>query len=223
MAQLLQYRQIKEQLECTVLPVKPAGGLKITIITVPRQPGRMSMEFWKWLKAGKNGKKSVRVVKLQEESIDIGEMAAGHPTGAAAAIKRMMEQKNGPTRILVVGDGRYSTELSDYSLKMAQRLDCEIVALHVSDVPLQFAGERRETERALFYEKAESNIAQFNAQAEAMGVNVEHVTVIGDQEKAIAELSARDPLIRYVLTEPECQGAQGRVQIPVFDLACSRL
>lgn len=181
------------------------------------------MEFLKWLKSGKNKKKDVRVKKLQEESIDIGEMAAGHPTGAAAAIRRMMEQKNGPTKILVVGDGRYSSKLSDYSLKMAQRLDCEIVALNVSDAPLQYTGERKETETALFYEKAESNIAKFTEQADAMGVIVEYVTVIGDQEKAISELSAKDPTIRYVLTEPEYQGEEGRVQIPVFDLACSRL
>jgi hypothetical protein len=56
-----------------------------------------------------------------------------------------------------------------------------------------------------------------------MAVNVVHIMEIGDQEKAISELSTKDPGIRYVLTEPENQGEEGRVQIPVFDLACSRL
>ena len=167
------------------------------------------MAFLDWLKARKNKDNDVKVVKVKEESIGIGEMAAGHPTGAAAAIKRMMDQKHAPTKILVVGDGCYSDKLSDYSLKMAQRLDCAIVALNVSDTPLQFTGDRKETETTHFYERAEKNIEKYMEQANTMGVEVVHIMEIGDQEKAI--------------TEPEHQGDEGRVQIPVFDLACSRL
>ena len=181
------------------------------------------MAFLDWLKARKNRDNDVKVVKVKEESIGIGEMAAGHPTGAAAAIKRMMDQKNGPTKILVVGDGAYSDKLSEYSLKMAQRLDCAIVALNVTSAPLQFTGDKREEETTLFYEKAEQNIEKYMEQADTMGVDVVHIMEIGDQEKAISELSAKDAGIRYVLTEPEHQGEEGRVQIPVFDLACSRL
>jgi thiamine pyrophosphate-dependent acetolactate synthase large subunit-like protein len=181
------------------------------------------MEFLSWLKARKNKNQDVKVVKLPQESIDIGEMAAGNPAGAAAAIKRMMDQKNGPTKILVVGDGCFSFKLSDYSLKMAQRLDCAIVALNASDAPLQFTGERKETETALFYKRAEKNIEKFLEQANVMGVHVVHIMGIADQEKAISELSAKDPGIRYVLTEPDHGGEEGRAQIPVFDLVCSRL
>lgn len=181
------------------------------------------MAFLDWLRARKNRDHDVKVVKVKEESIGIGEMAAGHPAGAAAAIKRMMDQKHGPTKILVVGDGAYSEKLSNYSLKMAQRLDCAIVALNVSESPLQFTGERREEEITLFYARAEKNIEKYLAQADAMGVHVVHIMEVGDQEKAISELSAKDPGIRYVLTEPEHHGEEGRVQIPVFDLACSRL
>lgn len=181
------------------------------------------MAFLDWLRARKNKDHDVKVVKVKEESIDIGEMAAGHPTGAAAAIKRMMDQKNGPTKILVVGDGCFSDKLSDYSLKMAQRLDCAIVALSVSDTPLQFTGERKETEISLFYRRAEKNLEKYIERADAMAVDVVHIMEVGDQEKAISELSAKDAGIRYVLTEPEHQGEEGRVQIPVFDLACSRL
>lgn len=181
------------------------------------------MAFLDWLRARKSKNQDVKVVKVKEESIDMGAMAAGYPTGAAAAIKRMMDQKNGPTKILVVGNGCFSSKLSDYSLKMAQRLDCAIVALNVSDAPLQFTGERKETEINLFYERAEKNIEKYMEQADAMAVHVVHIMEVGDQEKAISELSAKDPGIRYVLTEPDHEGDDGRVQIPVFDLACSRL
>lgn len=181
------------------------------------------MAFLDWLKARKSKNQDVKVVKVKEESIDIGEMAAGHPTGAAAAIKRMMEQKNGPTKILVVGNGSFSSKLSEYSLKMAQRLDCAIVALNVSDGPLRLTGERKESEISLFYKKAEINMEKYLAQAEAMAVHVVHIMEVGDQEKVISALSAKDPGIRYVLTEPDHGGEEGRVQIPVFDLACSRL
>jgi len=181
------------------------------------------MALLDWLKLRKNKNQDVKVVKVQHESIGIGQMAAGNPAGAAAAIKRMMDQKSGPTKILVVGDGCYSNKLSDYSLKMARRLDCAIVSLSVSDAPLHFAGEKKETETRLFYERAEKNIEKYLEQANVMGVQVVHIMEIGEQEKAIAELSAKDPGIRYVLTEPEQQGEEERVQIPVFDLACSRL
>jgi len=181
------------------------------------------MAFLDWLKVRKNKNQDVKVVKVKEESIGIGEMAAGHPTGAAAAIKRMMDQKNGPTKVLVVGDGCFSDKLSDYSLKMAQRLDCAIVALNVTDAPLQYSDERREAEINLFYARAERNLEKYLEQANVMGVHVVHIMEIGDQEKAISELSAKDSGIRYVLTEPDHGGEEGRVQIPVFDLACSRL
>ena len=127
------------------------------------------MAFLDWLKARKNKNQDVKIVKVKEESIGIGEMAAGHPTGAAAAIKRMMDQKNGPAKILVVGDGCFSNKLIDYSLKMAQRLDCAIVALNVSDAPLQFTNEKKEAEISLFYERVEKNIENYLEQANVMG------------------------------------------------------
>ena len=49
---------------------------------------------------------------------------------------------------------------------------------------------------------------------------------IGDPEEIIAELSQQDAGIRYVLTKPEqdlAEANQERVQVPVFDLNCSRL
>lgn len=176
------------------------------------------MALYNWLKSGKNNKQDVNVVKLKEENIGIGEMAAGHPAGAAASIKRMMAQKNGPPKILVVGDGRYSKKLRDYSLKMAQRLDCEIVALNVSEPPLPFAGPGAGTEVGMFPEPPMNNMGQFIEQSQVMGVNVKPVMQPGDRNQVIAELSAQDPTIRYVVSEPDYGKEEGIGEYPMLDL-----
>lgn len=184
------------------------------------------MAFFNWLKRGKKNNDSVKVTKVKEDSVEHGSMASGNPTAAAKTLHRMMEQKSAPTKILVVEDGTYSRAMTDYAIKMAQRLDCEIVALDVSESPLRYSGERREQEITRFYDRAEQNVSNFVSEAKENGVQVTHLMKIGETEQVIGELSAQDPGIRYVLTEPEPElvdTSEGRVQIPVFDLACSRL
>lgn len=176
------------------------------------------MALYNWFKSGRNKSQDVHVVKLPEECIEMGEMAAGHPTGAAASIKRMMAQTNGPAKILVVGDGRYSKKLRDYSLKMAQRLDCEIVALNVSEPPLPFMGEGG-AGGGRFSEISVNNMEQFIEQSQVMGINVVPVMETGDQHQAIAQLSAQDPAIRYVLTEPDYECGDEIGEMPILDLS----
>lgn len=184
------------------------------------------MALFNWLKKNKDKNDQVKVTKIKEESVQEGAMAAGNPTAAAKTLARMMDQKKSPTKILVVEEGTYSRPMISYALKMAQRLDCEIVALDVTAEPLRHSGERQEQEMARFFDKAEHNVAAFLEEAGEMGIKIDHVMKIGDRERVISELSAEDAGIRYVLTEPDpamVAAAEGQVQIPVFDLACSRL
>jgi hypothetical protein len=156
----------------------------------------------------------------------VGEMAAGNLTAAAAAVGQLMDQQEMPTKILAVQDGITSTVLVEYALKMAHKLDCEIVALDVSAEPLQFDGDRRERESSRFYERARRSAEVLQLKAEAMGVKVHHLMQIGEQEEVIKRLSTEDRTIRYVLTKPpeELQVTdQRRARVPVFDLNCSRL
>ena len=184
------------------------------------------MGFTDWLTFGMKKNKDVNVEKIKAESVDMGSMAAGSPSEAAGSLARMMDQKNAPTKVLMVQDGEYMPQVTDYALKMAQRLDCEIIALDVTDAPLQFSGDRKQRETDRFMEMAQQNGDKFMAQATSRGIKVDHIMDIGNPDEVVARLSEEDAGIRYVLSKPETDGArvdQERAHVPVFDLNCSRL
>lgn len=184
------------------------------------------MVFFDWFKLGKDKIESVNVKKIKEEGVDQGAMASASPAAAAQAMAKIVDQSQAVAKVLMVQDGDYSAKVTEYALKMAQKLDCEIVALDVTEIPLEYVGERKEREINRFYDRARRSAESFSLQADAMGIATTHVMQIGDQEKVIAELSKQDAGIRYVLTKPEneiAEANQDRVQVPVFDLNCSRL
>lgn len=188
----------------------------------------VNMAFWRNSIFGrKKDRKNVQVEAVNKRKPEgIGEMAAGNLKAAADSVAQMMEEKNLATKILAVQDGTSSTVLVDYVLKMAHKLDCEIIALDVSDEPLQHLGERRKRETNRFYERAKMNAESLKLKAEVMGVTCRHEIRVGNQEETIKALSEEDKCIRYVLTKPvqeQVNAEQKRARIPVFDLSCSRL
>ena len=184
------------------------------------------MVFFDWFKLGKDKLDKVNVKKIKKESVDHGAMASASPAEAARTMAKIVDENLSVTKVLMVQDGVYSAKVTEYALKMAQKLDCEIIALDVTDAPDQYIGERREREINRFHDLAKKSFESFSLQGDAMGVSTAHFMMIGDQEDAIADLSKQDAGIRYVLTKPESailEANQERVQIPVFDLNCSRL
>ncbi len=184
------------------------------------------MGFIEWMRFGRKKNRDVNVTKIKKTTVDMGEMAAGNQTAATSALQQMVAQKNATTKILMVQDGDYLLQVTDYALKMAQRLDCEVIALDVTDAPLQFSGDRKERESNRFQERARQNSANFALQAESQGVSMQHIMEIAVPEEVIARLSAEDAGIRYVLTKPDQESLranQERPQVPVYDLNCSRL
>ena len=174
----------------------------------------------------KKADNEIQVTKVnRRKASNIGEMAAGNLSAASKDLSRMLEKQKA-TKILVVQDGDHSAMLVDYAVKMAQKLDCEIIALDVSDEPLNFTGERREREINRFYQRARSNAETIQLKAEAMGVICKHIQQVGDQEKIIKELSQDDKCIRYVLIKPAQEHVSAdirRPRVPVVDLNCSSL
>ena len=184
------------------------------------------MGFTDWLGMAKRKNNGVDVKKIKKESVDMGAMAAGSPSAAAEALGRIVDQNNAPTKVLMVQDGEYMPQVTEYALKMAQRLDCEIIALDVTDKPLQFSGDRKARESDRFVDMARQNAERFTSQAIALGIKVEHIMDIAKPEEVVARVSAADAGIRYVLSKPEGETAtadQQRPHVPVYDLHCSRL
>lgn len=168
---------------------------------------------------------SVRKVNKQK-SVNIGEMAAGNLTATAQSLSAAMDQQHPSIKILAVQDGVHSDVLTDYAVKMAHKLDCEIVALDVSEEPLSYQGERRKRETTRFFERAQRSADIIQMKAEAMGVKCAHIVQIGNEEEIIKALSQEDRSIRYVLSKPEQEqlGDQKRkARVQVFDLTASRL
>ncbi|MBU0945708.1 MAG: hypothetical protein KJ804_05285 [Proteobacteria bacterium] len=184
------------------------------------------MGFTDWFKRGTKRNKDVNIKKIKKQSVAIGAMAAGSPSKAADALAKMIDQNNAPTKVLMIQDGEYLSQVTDYAMKMAQRLDCEIIALDITNKPLQFSGDRRTRESDRFIEMARANAQKFSSLAMARGIKVEHIMDIGDSEEIITRVSAADAGIRYVLSKPDEEAVrknQERAHVPVFDLRCSRL
>lgn len=184
------------------------------------------MGFTDWFAKGKKKNKEVEIRKIKEQSVDMEAMAAGNPSAAASAVTKMMAQKNAPSKVLMVQDGEYMTQVTDYALKLAQRLDCDIIALDVTARPLQFSGDRRARETDRFTALAAKSAENFISQAEAQGIKVEHIMDIGDPEVITARVSEANAGVRYVLSKPEEErdGVEREyAHVPVVDLRCSRL
>jgi len=175
----------------------------------------------------KKTKTGVLVEKVnKQESVNVGEMAAGNLTAAVQTLSMAMDQQHSSIKILAVQDGVHSEVLTEYAVKMAHKLDCEIVALDVSEEPLSYEGERRKRETARFLERAQRSADIIQLKAEAKGVKCKHIVQIGNEEETIKGLSMEDNSIRYVLTKPEqeqLEDQKRKARVQVFDLTASRL
>lgn len=137
----------------------------------------------------------------------------------------MTTNKDLPTKILTVLNGTTTDRLIDYALTMAFRLDCEIVALDVTEEPKECTGNTLQHEVGKFFEEAQRKSEPFLMRALSMGIVFHHIIKIGNQDEIIRELISQDACIRYVLTKPEHDSPETEQQtrIPIFNLSHSRL
>ena len=153
----------------------------------------------------------------------MGMMASGNPSSATETLSRVMDQKQSSSKILMIQDGEYYPQVTEYAMKMARRLDCAIIALDISEKPLQFSGDRNIRECDRFIEKARENGEQFVAQAETRGIRATHIMDIGNTDEIIARIRKHDAGIRYMLNQPapETSGEEQNLdQVPVVALHC---
>ena len=178
------------------------------------------MSYLNWLKILHNKNEDIQVGKVRQESIDAGEMAAACPTAASEKLGRIIEQQNAAAKILVVGDGAFSAKLSDYAIKMGQRLDCEIVALSIFDKHCHENRAPDEIEKTHFMKRSELGATNFADKAVSNGVKFYQLAKIGAREGVIDQVVKETAGIRYVLSEPSdgvTEEHSGQVQLPVID------
>ena len=181
------------------------------------------MAFLNFFKSGKAQPDKNKASKVfQESSAEGGSMAADGLSGTAENIF-LNPQETGP-QILVVGTENFSKNLVEYALKMAKRLDCQIIAVNATTPPPTLPDEQRQHSKELFFKNAAKAGALFSELADSISVSLTHLMEIGTEEHIIHDITSKNPGIRYVLTEPKLKDDDdpNAAQIPVFDLACSR-
>lgn len=184
------------------------------------------MSYPKWLKIIPKKDEDIHINKVKQESIDAGEMASGSPSAATEKLARIIEQRDAVAKILVVGDGLFSQKLSDYAIKMGQRLDCEIVALSVFDKHCRERRDPDESEKVHFMKRSELGATGFADKAVSSGVKFYQLAKIGTREGIIAQVVKEIAGIRYVLSDPNdriTEEHSGQVQLPVIDTTGSKL
>lgn len=183
------------------------------------------MAFLNWFKSDKDQNDDINVTKVPQKSIDDGAMASSGGAAAAEQLAEVLSQQQADPQILVVGTEAFSANLQEYALKMGQRLDCQIIAVNATTLPLTFSDAQREKAASDFYASATKAGEKFSELASSIGVSFTHQMEIDNEDHIIQEVAAKNPGVRYVLTEPDptTSDNQHSAQIPVFDLACSRL
>jgi hypothetical protein len=179
------------------------------------------MAFFGWF--SKNKKDQVKVTKSKTNMLQAATTAmAFAEAGEHNTARSIISQAKQTRKILVIGDGEsFSEKLSSYALDMARRLDFELVALNVTNMPFSLSGEKRDAAIAAFMEGAHRSGAVLQEKAAAGGIVFTHRVEIAPQDEVVEKLHSQDAGLRYVLTEPDPEVAKkqaNHVAIPVFDL-----
>jgi len=119
-------------------------------------------------------------------------------------------------KLALVAETRLTSDLCEYALKVAVRLDLDIIVLFVGKRNADHAMTTRELEQAV-----EEEAAAFTARAWKESVQVTTVVDSADQEVALQRLRQGNPDIRFVLTRagvdaPDNQEQESQHQLTVI-------
>ncbi|WP_457575003.1 hypothetical protein [Desulfolithobacter sp.] len=124
-------------------------------------------------------------------------------------------------KILVVGGKAFSDALTAYALKMAQKLDLEIIALNVDEDILDLSEDEQAAAREAFFEAAEQSAADLAEKAESMDIKLTSMVVVNRIQTTIEHILNQECGVRYILSEPASDRSEhhgDRVQNPVLQL-----
>lgn len=127
-------------------------------------------------------------------------------------------------KILVVAKGdTFDSEEVDYTINLAARLGCEIVALNVGVPPAQSGklfGLYGKHWRESFKRRATHAAAGLHTRAARHGVTCRHLVKFGELNKAVEEINHEMKRIDFVIMEPNVKKGEvtAQVTLPVFSL-----
>ncbi len=120
-------------------------------------------------------------------------------------------------KILVISNGSFSSHLVAYALKMAQRLDFEIVTLSINEQASSRAEEKGKA-ISILHQTARKAATEFVAKGKEISVNVtSFIDMNNSRETAIRNVAMHEPGIRYVLSERHSKTPGDRLQNPLFN------
>jgi len=117
-----------------------------------------------------------------------------------------LTQKTTP-KLVLVAEQQLSSELCDYALKVAVRLDLDIIVLFTGDPKKNAAVSAEDLEQMI-----EEEAAAFSARAWRQSVQVTTVVDAEDQETALQRLQRSNPDIGFVLTAGSADGRTSPVR-----------
>ncbi len=138
--------------------------------------------------------------------------------------RELMTNDDGESRkLLVVGkvDG-FSQVLMDYSLKMAERMNAEIVGLNVLPISIRQLPFLNEKVKEELKKSTEDGAAAFLSKAMEKDIIFTHIVKFGNVDRVINEVHKEVKRVRFILTEPGMVADDETLEtasIPVFCLA----
>ena len=129
-----------------------------------------------------------------------------------------LEHRGSAQKIIMLStEDHFSNILINYAFGMAKRLDCEVIAINVTDVPRSLPEREKGRAIEMFEEAAKKSAEGLIKMADSEGIEITHLVKIGDPEKIADKLHASCPGIRCVVTEPEKTDTEyGDELIPVY-------
>jgi len=114
-------------------------------------------------------------------------------------------------KLLVVAGNRLSQQLAEYALKVAVRLDMDIIVLFVDEAGARGEDGRRRSKVERFEVEVEREAAEFSARALRMDVTVTVTTIIDvdTRESAIELAREQEPEIRFILSDAAHESGGG--------------
>jgi hypothetical protein len=134
----------------------------------------------------------------------------------ALRLKEKYQQEDRRGKLLVIGnESQFSDGVIDYSLDMASRMSFEIIALNTAPLSCKtFSLFSPSLSSACkeFKEVSEQNISSFQQQALQSQIPFTHVVKFNEVEHATEDIQKEFGNIDFVVTEPEEERAEQRIQ-----------